>query len=91
MSTATTLPPDRPLRPVWTPQDAEDTRRALRTQQSRWAAFLTAKHLLLGRLNDVGGTIEQTLERWHLGSAMSMVRRAPPGGCSAAAGWSAGP
>ena len=76
MSTATTLPPDRPLRPVWTPQDAEDTRRALRVQKSRWAAFLTAKDLLLGRLNDVGGTVEQTLERWHLGSAVSMVRRA---------------
>ena len=76
MSTAPTLPPDRPLRPVWTPQDAEDTRQALRAQQSRWAAFLTAKHLLLGRLNDVGGAIEQTLERWHLGGAVSMVCRA---------------
>ena len=76
MSTATTQPPDRPLRPVWTPQDAEDTRQALRVQQSRWATFLTAKHLLLGSLNGVGGAIEQTLERWHLGGAVSMVRRA---------------
>ncbi len=66
MSTATT---DRPIRPVWTPQDAEEVREALAGEKHRWASFLGAKDLLLGSLKSAGRTATGLVDRWHLGTA----------------------
>ncbi len=72
MSTATT---DRPIRPVWTPQDAEEVREVLAGEKHRWASFLGAKDLLLGSLHSAGKTVAGLVDRWHLGGSLRSARR----------------
>ena len=73
MSTATM---DRPIRPVWTPQDAEEVHQALRAEKCRWRLFLTAKGLLLGYLKATASVARKAFHKLHLDSAARMIRRA---------------
>jgi hypothetical protein len=75
MTTAQTLSPDRPLRPVWTPQDAEEAREHLQAEKRRWRVFLTAKGLLLGYLKATASVATKAFHRLHLDSATRMIRR----------------
>ncbi len=72
----TAEPMDRPLRPVWTTQDAQDAQQGVQSERQRWAAFLTAKDLLLGFIKTTGTTVSEVFDRWHLGGAVRGVKRA---------------
>ena len=73
MSTATV---DRPLRTVWTPQDAEEVHQVLQAEKGEWRRFLTAKGLLLGYLKATSSVVTKAFHRLHLDGAARMIRRA---------------
>ena len=74
MSTAT-LSPDRPLRAVWDPSDAEGARRALEGEKNRWRVFLNAKDALLGHFRTTGAVAARMIARLQASGAARMVRR----------------
>ena len=70
-----TITEERPLRVVWSAQDADDVRERT-TQKQRMAAFLTARDVINGAFRQAGSTIAQLLEKLHLGGAVRLARRA---------------
>lgn len=74
MSTAT-LSPDRPLRAVWDPSDAESARQALEGEKNRWRVFLNAKDALLGQFRSTGAVAARMIARLQASGAARMVRR----------------
>lgn len=76
MSTATAVSPGRPLKVVWSPEDAERIRHDVRQEKNRWGRFLLAKDQLLSHVHDVWEATGTFLGRLHADRAVRMVRRA---------------
>jgi hypothetical protein len=74
---ASTIDTERPLRVVWSAEDAEQIRtRVIQSEKNRFSAFLSARDLLLGAIRSAGSTLSQMAEKLHLGGARRFARRA---------------
>ena len=71
MSTATVPGAERPLKVIWSPDDAEHTAR--RVQKGRWGGFLVARAVVI--LQRVGEGAADLVERLHLGPMVRLAAR----------------
>ena len=71
MSTATVTGAERPLKVIWSPDDAEHTTR--RVQKGRWGRFLVARAVVI--LQRVGEGAAEWVERLHLGPVVRLAAR----------------
>ena len=72
MSTATVTGAERPLKVIWSPDEAEHTAR--RVQKTRWGRFLVARAVVT--LHRVGEGAAEWVERLHLGPMVRLAARA---------------